>query len=85
MKRIARDVDASKYHKQSARYLLRLIDHCDPPLTPNQAAARIGVSRRMMRYYLCLDPGGGRPIPYTVQATLEALADWSEQEGEKNV
>jgi transcriptional regulator with XRE-family HTH domain len=72
-----REVDARKHRNASARYMRALVAHTG--LTQNQAAERIGVSARMMRYYLS-DEVRGKPAPYHVQAALEALANWSEQE-----
>ena len=41
-------------------------------LSQREAARRIGVSERMMRYYLA--DADNRPAPYVVQYALESLA-----------
>lgn len=74
-----REVDARKHRNASARYMRALVAHTG--LTQNQSAERIGVSHRMMRYYLSDDATSWKPAPYHVQVALEALANWSEQEG----
>ncbi|HEX7383350.1 MAG TPA: helix-turn-helix transcriptional regulator [Burkholderiaceae bacterium] len=43
-------------------------------LTQREAARRIGVSERMMRYYLAPEGADHRDAPYAVQYALEALA-----------
>lgn len=63
--------DASR-HNPGPEYLRGLIAQAG--LTQNQAAHRIGISERMMRYYLA--PEGSdqhRPAPYPVQYTIEGL------------
>lgn len=48
-------------------------------LTQHGAAERLGVSPRMMRYYVA-DPGADhRPAPYLVQFALEVLAEAAEK------
>lgn len=43
-------------------------------LTQNGAAKTIGVSARMLRSYVCLNPNDYRKCPYPVQFALECLA-----------
>lgn len=65
--------DASK-HDPRPEYLRALIEKSG--LTQRGAADRIGISDRLMRYYLC-QPGGdaeSRVAPYPVQFALECLA-----------
>jgi len=64
--------DASR-HDPSPDYLRALIARAG--LSQRAAARRIGISERMMRYYLA-DAGtpAHRPAPYTVQYALERLA-----------
>ena len=56
----------------SPRYLRGLIEAAG--LTQREAARRVGVSERMMRYYLSdVDAQTFRPAPYPVQYALEQL------------
>lgn len=55
-------------HNPGPTYLRGLIKVAG--LTQNQAARKIGVSERSMRYYLA----GQRECPYPVQFCLESLA-----------
>ena len=56
----------------SPRYLRGLIEAAG--LTQREAARRVGVSERMMRYYLTdADSAGYRPAPYPVQFAIEHL------------
>jgi hypothetical protein len=65
--------NASK-HKPDAAYLRGLVIKAE--VTQNKAAELVGVSARMMRYYLCEEASKGyRPAPYAVQFALECLAD----------
>lgn len=65
--------DSSK-HKPDASYLRQLVRMSGA--TQNKCAELVGVSARMMRYYLCEEPSKGyRPAPYAVQFALECLAD----------
>ena len=43
-------------------------------MTQRDAAKRIGVSERMMRYYLSPTAAEHRPMPYAIQFALESLA-----------
>lgn len=43
-------------------------------VSQREAARRIGVSERMMRYYLAPESADYRPAPYVVQFALESLA-----------
>ena len=55
-----------------ARYLRGLIEAAG--LTQREAARRVGVSERMMRYYLTdAESAGYRPAPYPVQFAIERL------------
>ena len=60
-------------HNPAPVYLRGLLDQAG--LTQVEAAERIGVSARMMRYYLA-DEGSDqhRAAPYMVQFALECLA-----------
>ena len=60
-------------HNPDPAYLRGLLDQAG--LSQREAAARLGLSERMMRYYL--GPAGSathRPAPYAVQYALEQLA-----------
>ena len=57
-------------HNPDPAYLRELIDL--DGLSQREAARRIGVSDRMMRYYLSDDPDATR-APYPVQYALENL------------
>lgn len=60
-------------HGPDPRYLRALIERAG--LSQRGAARQIGISERMMRYYLCAaDDPHYRPAPYTVQYCLECLA-----------
>lgn len=63
--------DANK-HDPRSEYLRALIDQAG--LSQREAARRIGISARMMRYYVATDPDKTREAPYPVQFCLEALA-----------
>ena len=62
----------------SPRYLRGLIEAAG--LTQREAARRVGVSERMMRYYLADDSADHRPAPYPVQYALEQLCRRSGQQ-----
>lgn len=57
-------------HNPDPNYLRQLLDEAG--LSQQEAARRLGVSVRMMRYYLAEEDG--KPAPYLVQFGLEALA-----------
>ena len=59
-------------HNQDPAYLRGLIKRAG--LSQNEAARRIGISPRMMRYYLAAGDKG-RPAPYLVQFALEKLSE----------
>ena len=62
-----------KQHNPDPTYLRALLEQAG--LSQRKAAHLLGVSERMMRYYLVhtSDPNY-RPMPYTVQFCLECLA-----------
>ena len=64
--------DAAK-HDPRPEYLRELI--AQSGLSQREAARRIGISERVMRYYLA-DPASGdyRAAPYPVQYAIEQLA-----------
>jgi hypothetical protein len=59
-------------HNPDPDYLRGLIDRAK--LSQREAAERVGVSDRMMRYYLAYGDEN-RPCPYAVQYLLERLAE----------
>jgi transcriptional regulator with XRE-family HTH domain len=61
--------DATK-HDPRPEYLRALIDSAG--LSQREAARRIGISERVMRYYVA--DGTDRLAPYPVQFALESLA-----------
>lgn len=63
--------DATK-HNPSPDYLRALLDRAG--LSQREAARRIGVSERVMRYYLAPEAADYRPAPYVVQFALESLS-----------
>lgn len=63
--------DASNHNPDPA-YLRGLLARAG--LSQRAAARRIGISDRVMRYYLTDESAGYRPAPYPVQFALEALA-----------
>jgi predicted transcriptional regulator len=65
--------DASN-HNPDPRYLRGLLEAAS--VSQRQAAQLLGISDRVMRYYLS-DEGSDsfRPAPYTVQFALECMAD----------
>ena len=65
-------------HNPGPRYLRGLIEAAG--LTQREAARRVGVSERMMRYYLADDSADHRPAPYPVQYALEQLCRRSGQQ-----
>lgn len=59
-------------HNPDPRYLRGLIEAA--ALTQREAARRVGVSERMMRYYLTdAESAGYRSAPYPVQFAIEHL------------
>lgn len=59
-------------HDPRPDYLRALLDQAG--LSQREAARRIGVSERMMRYYVArTDSCGHRAAPYVVQFALESL------------
>lgn len=64
--------DASK-HNPDPRYLRGLLEKTG--LSQRQAAQRLGISDRVVRYYLSDETSAShRPAPYVVQFALEQLA-----------
>ena len=63
--------DASK-HDPRPEYLRALVQKAG--LSQREAARRIGVSERMMRYYVAPAGAEHRAAPYVVQFALECLA-----------
>jgi transcriptional regulator with XRE-family HTH domain len=63
--------DAAK-HNPDPLYLRELLAQAG--LSQQAAARAIGVSARVMRYYLADQVGDYREAPYAVQFALEALA-----------
>ena len=62
--------DATR-HDPRPEYIRALIEQAG--LSQREAARRIGVSERMMRYYVSTDPASYRSAPYSVQYALEQL------------
>ena len=62
---------ASKHNPDPARLRALL---AAAGLSQREAARRLGVSDRTMRYYLSTDPAAWKPAPYSVQFALEAMA-----------
>lgn len=63
--------DAS-LHDPRPGYLRALLDRAG--VSQQEAARMIGISSRMMRYYVADESADHRPAPYAVQFALEALA-----------
>lgn len=62
-------------HKPSPDYLRALLGKAG--VSQREAARRLGLSVRVMSYYLApTDSLGYRPAPYVVQYALEALAGY---------
>lgn len=59
-------------HNPDPAYLRELIERAG--LSQREAAARVGVTDRTMRYYLSTEPESWKPAPYAVQFALEQLA-----------
>jgi hypothetical protein len=67
-----RQPDAS-LHDPRPEYLRALLD--DAGMSQHEAAARIGISARLLRYYLASETATERRVaPYPVQYALEQLA-----------
>lgn len=60
-------------HNPDPRYLRRLLEKAG--VSQRQAARLLGISDRVMRYYLSEASASFRPAPYAVQFALECLAD----------
>lgn len=58
-------------HNPDPAYLRELLERAG--LSQREAARRVGVSDRMMRYYLSADPAAWKPAPYAIQYALESL------------
>nr|WP_255322360.1 hypothetical protein [Pseudomonas aeruginosa] len=64
----------SSRHNPDPRYLRGLLDAAG--ITQRQAAQLLGISDRVMRYYVSDEASESyRAAPYTVQFALECLAD----------
>lgn len=63
--------DAS-LHNPAPEYLRGLL--ASAGLSQREAARRLGLTERMMRYYVSENPASYRPAPYPVQYCLEVLA-----------
>lgn len=59
-------------HWPRPEYLRALLDAAG--VSQREAARRIGVSERVMRYYLAPPDADYRPAPYAVQYAIERLA-----------
>lgn len=65
--------DISKYNPDPT-YIRALLEKAG--LSQRKTAHILGISERMMRYYLVrTDNPNYRPMPYTVQFAIECLAD----------
>lgn len=62
--------DATRYDPRPD-YLRALL--VEAGLSQREAARRIGVSERVMRYYLAPESADYRPAPYVVQFAIESL------------
>lgn len=61
-------------HNPDPNYIRALLDKAG--LSQRKTAHMLGVSERMMRYYLVsTDDPNYRPMPYAVQFAIECLAD----------
>lgn len=58
-------------HNPDPAYLRELLDRAG--ISQREAARRIGISDRAMRYYLSEDPQAWKPAPYAVQYAMENL------------
>ncbi len=68
----------ARRHNPDPIYLRKLIDEAG--LSQLEAARRLGIEGRTLRYYLA-DPAISKHVkaPYVVQFALECLADFSSQ------
>lgn len=73
--------DAGK-HDPRPEYLRALLERAG--VSQREAARRIGISERMMRYYLASESADHRPAPYPVQFALEALAGGAEAPSQRS-
>lgn len=64
--------DSSK-HDPRPEYLRALLRQAG--VSQREAARRLGISERVMRYYLADESADHRPAPYPVQFALEAMAE----------
>lgn len=62
---------SASQHNPDPAYLRGLLTRAG--LSQREAAHRVGVTDRMMRYYLSLNPDSWKPAPYAVQYMLENL------------
>jgi len=62
--------DAAK-HNPDPVYLRGLLERAG--LSQREAARIVGVTDRMMRYYLSKNPSSWKPAPYAVQYALEQM------------
>ncbi|OJX04564.1 MAG: hypothetical protein BGO72_21365 [Burkholderiales bacterium 70-64] len=60
-------------HNPSPDYIRALLERAG--LSQRAAAKRLGISERMMRYYVATDSSDHRSAPYCVQFALETLAN----------
>jgi transcriptional regulator with XRE-family HTH domain len=63
--------DSSK-HDPRPEYIRALVERSG--LSQRECARRLGISERVMRYYLSDVAADHRPAPYPVQFALESLA-----------
>jgi hypothetical protein len=68
--------DAAR-HDPRPDYLRALLQQAG--VSQRAAARRIGISERVMRYYLADESADYRPAPYPVQFAIEALASGADQ------
>lgn len=59
-------------HNPDPGYIRSLIERAG--VSQQEAARRLGISSRMMRYYVATDSSDHRPAPYIVQFALECMA-----------
>lgn len=61
----------ARNHNPAPGYIRSLVESAD--LTQREAARAIGITDRMVRYYLSDKPDSYRPCPYPEQFALECL------------